>query len=126
MLVRIVRAVSKTNRPRLIHIFLRAIRLRFTRSRCVALSWLAALAAVHLRPASSSHFVNQSLAPVLELLAAEDEEDIHKALALALARLFPVFSRYYDVSRLTALVDCLVLKLLQFQIKYPYNDKEEH
>ena len=112
MLVRIVRAVSKTNRPRLIQIFLRAIRLRFTRSRCVALSWLAALAAVHLRPASSSHFVNQSLAPVLELLAAEDEEDIHKALALALARLFPVFSRYYDVSRLTALVDCLVLKLL--------------
>ena len=90
VLIRVVKAVSLTNRQRLIEVFLRAVRLRFTRSRCVALSWLASLACAHLRPANCSQFANQSLAPVLELLAAEDEEDVHKPLAAALARLLPV------------------------------------
>ncbi len=112
MLIRVVKAVSLTNRQRLIEVFLRAVRLRFTRSRCVALSWLASLACAHLRPANCSQFANQSLAPVLELLAAEDEEDVHKTLAAALARLLPVLGRYYELSRLKALLDILLPKLL--------------
>lgn len=50
VLVRVVKAVSSTSRQRLIEIFLKASRLRFSRSRCVALSWLATLAPLHLIP----------------------------------------------------------------------------
>jgi hypothetical protein len=112
VLVRVVRAVSSTNRQRLIEVFLRSVRLRFTRPRCVALSWLATLASVHLRPASCSQFANYSLAPVLELMALEEEEDVHKCLAAALAQLFPVIGRYYELNRLIALLDCLLRKLV--------------
>ena len=112
VLVRLVRAVSSTSRQRLIEVFLRAVRLRFTRSRCVALSWLSSLACLHMRPANCSQFANHSLAPVLELLAAEDDEDVHKTLAAALDRLLPVLGRYFELHKLIALLDCLIPKLL--------------
>ena len=107
-----VKAVSFTNRQRLIEVFLRAVRLRFTRSRCVALSWLASLASVHLRPSNCSHFANQSLSPVLELLAAEEEEDVHKALSAALSQLLPLLGKYWELAKLAGLLDILLPKVV--------------
>ena len=112
VLLRVVRAVPSSSRPRLLDVFLKAFRLRFPRSRCLALHWLSVLLPSHIKHASALSFVNQRLALVLETLAGEEEDEVHAALDSALRRVLPALGRYFKCQTLLSIQNQLLPKLL--------------